>query len=165
MADVAAIAHINYTSWQETYLGIIDDAYLASISVEQCEKKWTSFFERPNTNKLLLVVEYEGSVVGYCCAGKASELFYGCEAEVYALYLLKRYQGRGFGKQLFLAAIKQLDERSYRSVCLYVLHDNITIDFYRSFKPDVEEIRNIKIGDREYEEAGLGWSSLHEFFK
>ena len=49
------------------------------------------------------------------------------------MYLLKEYQGNGYGKQLFLFGIKELLQRGYKDIILNVLEGNKTIYFYEKF--------------------------------
>lgn len=158
--DTKALAFINYTSWQETYRGIIDDSFLDTLNIENLNGKWQSFFNG-DPNKILLVVENENNeVIGYCCAGMARMNKNNFQSEIYALYLLKTYHHRGWGKQLFINAINELQRLGFNSCHLYVLKDNPSVNFYRLFEPGYEQLEKKKIGEKEYDEIIMGWKDF-----
>jgi len=165
VADVDSISNVNYQSWQETYRGIVDDKFLDRLSAEQYKtRKWLPFLSNTVPHRFMFVVENdEGIVVGYCCAGRAQKSLGDIDAELYALYLLRQYHGKGIGRALFTKSINELKERGFKACCLYVLRDNPTVNFYRSFKPDVEGSIIVELGDKEYTELAFGWSDLKMF--
>ncbi len=156
--DALAIATVQYHGWQHTYHGIINQAYLDSLSIE----KGVDFTKRllASTQPVTIVMENtEGAVIGYISGGKNRAEELPCDGEIYALYVLKQYHGHGLGKQLFIEAVAQLLKRGYQSVCVFVLKDNPAVGFYKSFKPNLEVTVKASIGNEKYKELGLGWSN------
>lgn len=113
---------VHWKSWQETYTGLIDEQYLANQSLDKCRdiaRRWPE-----NT----LVAELDGTIVGFSCYGKDDS----GAGEVIAIYLLKEYQGHGFGRKLMDATMGKLDGRS--PITLYVLKGNVhAIGFYEHY--------------------------------
>lgn len=160
--DAAAIAYVQYTGWQETYRGIINDAFLDAMSLENSIERWKKNLQR-TTAFMDVMTNSEGEVIAYISGGKNRPGALACEAEIYALYLLKKYHGLGLGKQIFVHGVNHLSALGYRSFCLYVLKENPTILFYKKFNPDVEDIKKERIGEEEYDDVGLGWSDINKF--
>lgn len=109
-------AYVHYTSWQETYAGLIDAEYLAGITLEKCEKiarKWPDH---------LLVAKEGERVIGFAGYGPyRDDTMPGC-GEVYAIYVLRQYHGQGVGPALMQEALARLTD--YDRVAVWVLRGN-----------------------------------------
>lgn len=159
--DAEGIAFVNYTSWNETYRGLIDEVYLNSLTLGFYEKKWQRIINTRSAEGFTRVLKTaEGTLIGYCSGGRAREAFHKAEGEIYALYLLKQHQGKGLGAQLFLDGINQLQQFGHSSCSLFVLKDNPTVNFYRKFQPDIIEPAKVKIDQQEYDDLGMVWSDI-----
>jgi ribosomal protein S18 acetylase RimI-like enzyme len=100
LQDAKGIALVHVTAWQESYKGIIAQNVLDDLSGEQHLLSWIkSLQDSPEEHFVACVNE---NIIGFCRAGPArSDLGKG---EIYALYILNAYKGRGVGYQLFSAA-------------------------------------------------------------
>lgn len=141
-ADMLGKAYVHWQSWQETYRGLIDDGYLDKVmTLAKCEAIARRFPQN------LWVAKDGERVVGFVGCGAAREG--GGDAacgEVYAIYVLREYQGRGVGWALMQTAMAQL--RGYDRVMLWVLRGNErAIRFYEryGFVLDGEE-KDVVIG-------------------
>ncbi len=136
-------AYVHWKSWHEAYPGLVDQGYLDNLTLEKCEKiayGWTDG---------LIVAKDNGRVIGFVGFGDR-----GDEApdtgEIFALYVLSEYHGKGVAQQLMKAGLDQLN--SYPKICLWVLKDNKrAIRFYQKcgFVPDGEELVSSNIGATE----------------
>ncbi len=118
--------YVHYRSWQETYDGLIDPNYLATVTLEKC----TSIANRFPDN--VLVAKDGDRVVGFAAYGSYRDNTLPDHGEIYALYVLREYQGRGLGYRLMCAAMKNLSK--YPSVALWVLKGNEkAIRFYQKY--------------------------------
>ncbi len=162
--DAPGIAFVQQDAWQKTYKGIVADSYLDAMNIEERVERWKSYLKAESVlgfNCVMLNAEHH--VIGMVGGGKSRSTEINCEAEIYALYLLKEYQGQGLGKKLFLYAIQRLMEMNFTSCCLYVLTQNPTLHFYKKFMPDKELPLKIEIGGVEYDETLLGWADMSIF--
>ncbi len=84
--------------------------------------------------------------VGYGDRGKEAPE----TGEIFALYVLSEFYGKGVAQQLMNAGLERL--KSYQEICLWVLRENKrAIRFYEKcgFEPDGEEMISPLIGASE----------------
>lgn len=157
--DALAIATVQYHGWQQTYRGIIADSYLDNMTLEKGHKNWQYNLQNPK-GTINVMEDPQGRVIAFSGAGRCRTKEFDCDAELYALYLLKEYQGQGLGRKMFMYEVQNLIKSGYKSFFVYVLAANPSVGFYRSFKPDNERLLLTKIADNEYDELCLGWSNM-----
>ena len=134
-AEIKGKAYVHWKSWHEAYSGIISQEYLDKLTLEKCEKM--AFSWPDNT----IVAEDNGKVIGFVCYGDRGE-----EApdagEIFALYVLADYYGKGVGQQLMAEGLAHINH--FPQVRLWVLKENKrAIRFYEKcrFHPDgIEKI-------------------------
>ena len=121
-ADLRGKAYVHWKAWQETYRGLIDDDYLdRTMTLAHCEA-----IARRGGQKIWVAKDGE-RVIGFVSYG-ASRDGLPC-GEVYAIYVLRAYQGRGVGRALLRHAIEALREND--RIVLWVLRGNTrAIGFY-----------------------------------
>lgn len=129
--DADGKAYVHYQSWQETYAGLIDPAYLQAHTLEKCmriARRW------PDN---LLVAKDGDRVIGFAGYGKYRDDSLPDCGEIHALYVLRDYHHRRVGYGLLSAAMERL--AAYPRVALWVLSGNENaIRFYEryGFVPD-----------------------------
>ena len=68
--DAAGIARVHVRSWQEAYAGIVPEAYLAALDVDQRASEWASYLREGPSDQVLTWVALSGSsVVGFVTVG------------------------------------------------------------------------------------------------
>ena len=133
--EIRGKALVHYTAWKEAYSGIIDQAFLDNINLEQYTE--TAYKFRDNT----IIAKKDDQVIGF------SEFYtkYRGEdlddtSEVGGLYILRSYYGQGLGYNLMQHALLELKDTPRTAV--WVLKDNLrAINFYKKcgFIPDNTE--------------------------
>jgi GNAT superfamily N-acetyltransferase len=83
--------------------------------------------------------------------------------ELYAIYLLEGYRGRGIGQKLALNLVEKLVEDGYNSMLVWVLAKNPYREFYEKLGGVYVRSQQIEIGGASFEEAAYGWKSLDGF--
>ena len=110
--EIRGKAHVHHACWHDTYKGLVDDGYLAALTPEKCEQLGYRWREN------ILVAKDGARVVGFVGYGQSDLAGYG---EIFALYVLKEYRGRGIGARLLAAGKERLKAGKY---CLWALKEN-----------------------------------------
>ena len=106
------------------------------------------------------VLQFGDKVAGYANYGRnrARSLFY--EGEVYELYLRPEYQGLGFGRRLFNAARKDLQQSGLRSLVVWALSDNEpAVSFYRTLGGRAVARSSEKFGSKTLDKVAYAWQA------
>lgn len=166
--DAAAIARVHVESWRTTYAGIIPDSYLAALSVERREDFWRSILATPSAERCNYVAVNEaGEIAGFAGGGpeRGNDPVY--KGELYAIYLLQQYQGRGAGKGLVRAVVDQLLAEGFQTMLIWVLSNNPARGFYEALGGRLLEGREkeIVIAEKRLVEVAYGWEDIGALFK
>lgn len=131
--DAYQVAYVAAHSWYETYKGFMPDEYLENRikNIDESAIKTKNFILN---NPRYLVATYNEKVVGICYYSESQNNDYPNSGLLGALYVLKEYQGKNIGKNLFKMAIKNLKEMGFNSMYLECLQGNKTINFYKHFQ-------------------------------
>ena len=113
--EIKGKAYVQYKAWHEAYPGIVDPEALEKLTLEKCEE--IAFRYRDG----LIVAKDKDHVIGFVGYGNREEEPSDM-GEVFSLYVLKEYYGKGVGKRLMEAALIELKE--YPQICLWVLKEN-----------------------------------------
>ncbi len=160
--DAAGIARVHVDSWRSTYKDMISDELLANLSYERRAQGWKEILKNSHNNGFVYVAENEpGEIVGFVSAGPGQAGEPEFKGEVYAIYLLQQFQGKGLGRMLMEAAIKELQSRGVSSMLLWVLKDNLpSCRFYEALGGRYVKEKPIKIGEQTFTEVAYGWKDL-----
>jgi L-amino acid N-acyltransferase YncA len=130
LADIPAIAKIHVEAWNKTYIDLMPESYLRSITVEQRELLWHRIITQNRSS--LFVATLATKVAGFVCFGpNRDNPEQTTVAEIYAIYVEPTHWRHGVGKMLLQECLACLRTTSYRSVMLWVLKGNsIGTNFY-----------------------------------
>ena len=159
--DASQLARINIASWRTTYRGLIADEILDGMTFAKYLEKWEqTLASQANGDTFCFAAENgSGEVIGYSVCGKNRHEKLPFDAELFAIYLLKEYQGQGIGKNLFLTSVEEFRQRNISSFLLFVLSSNTASrKFYESFQPDFTANETITIENGQYCDICYGWS-------
>jgi len=126
--DADAIAHVHVQAWRTTYAGIVPEAYLDGLDESKRAASWR---EQLINHVEVFVADSDDEIVGFACGGLIREPLPGCDAELYAIYVLKHAQGRGIGTALLEAVTESLRASGLRSMAVWVLERNASSSFYQ----------------------------------
>ena len=124
-AEIRGKAYVHWKCWQETYRGMVSQAYLDRFTLEKSEENAFRWLDN------ILVAKDGERVIGFVGYGD-----HGAEepdvGEIFALYVLPEYQGMGIGWRLMEAGLKELS--AFPKICLWALRDNArAIRFYEKW--------------------------------
>ncbi|MER2295393.1 MAG: GNAT family N-acetyltransferase [Desemzia incerta] len=156
--DIKGLAKVNVDSWRTTYKNIVPDTYLDSMSYDLREK---SFQKALDDEQVIVYLAEDEEVVGYIIGGKNREIeeFPAYEGELYALYILKEFHGRGIGKELVSKLFDELKAREIQHVMVKVLKDNPAKLFYQRLGAKYVDVTCFEISHSKLAEEVYGWEN------
>ena len=122
--EIRGKAYVHWKSWQETYPGMVDAGYLQRLTLESCEERafrWTSD---------TWVAKLDGKVVGFAAFGVSREA--PGAGELYALYVLRDFQGQQIGRRLMQLCLQELS-RCERIYVWALAANEKALEFYERF--------------------------------
>lgn len=129
--DCDSIASIVTIAWNETYKGIVPDWFLEELKNNESERAKKTFDEFDINNNNQLVLEVDNQVVGFVNYGKSDDVSYENCGEIFALYIIGKYKGNGFGKKLVEEAKKELKLLGFDKMIIACLKGNPSNEFYK----------------------------------
>lgn len=132
LEDIPVLADLQVRAWQETYgewlpAGLLEKA----VMDREFEEMWRVVLKYAGKkDRTFLLLDGAGEAAGFASAGPARENDLGHDQEVYALYLLRRIQGQGYGRILWQSVRDHLNSGGFY---LWSLCGNPTGQFYEHF--------------------------------
>ena len=144
--DAYGVEYVSSHSWKETYWDYMPHDYLENRvqTIEQKVERATNLLKNTNT---YYVVEIDNQVIGILHYKESQNEKYKGYGYLESIYVLKKYQGLGIGKELFKIAIKGLIDMGYNKMYLECLQGNDTINFYKKYGGKVIETIDFPIKD------------------
>jgi len=162
LSDAKGIAKVHVDSWKTTYKNIVSDQYLKNLTYESRDRLWENNI--PNGG-VYVAENKEGEIVGFSSGGlERSGNYHGFEGELYAIYILKEYQGNGIGKALVKPIIEEITELGLNSMLVLVLKDNISRLFYESLGGKKIDSVEVEISEKKLTEIVYGWEDIRNIF-
>lgn len=118
--DLYKISKIYEESWKFAYQGIIPQDYLDKIGVGS----WIGSITSSRRYNLVMIENDE--YIGVVSFGQSRSIEFSDMGEIYSIYFLPEYVGKGFGTKLMQAVFKELKKQGYQTIYLWVLDDNIS---------------------------------------
>ncbi len=140
-ADIPAISRAYAQSWRETYTGIAPKLFLEGMTEAAAAQIFQQSLQPNSFSYFLYVAEVENEIAGFVDGGKERGRPQSGEGEIYAIYLLKKFQGKGVGRELFRAALGRLRQSGLSPAVVWVLEKNPYRQFYESMKGRLDSDR------------------------
>ena len=155
--DLADVAAIHVSAWQQAYIGQVPQDYLDGLDIKTRQKKWEELFNKQTAeNKDLYLALQDGKVVGFIAFGPSRDD--SAQGEIYAVYLLQEAWGSGAGYALFKTAARILLKNGYDGAHLWVLDTNQrAIQSYAKWGGIVDQrlVKNDDIGGQTIKEIAI----------
>lgn len=129
-ADAGAIARAHATAWRETYTGMLPQAMVDGLTIDEAHDRWAAK-TAPNSGTGVFVAEADGAVVGFAAGCPAMDPDMGTGGVLDFLYIVKAGQGMGFGRALTEAVGADLYGQGFADMGVVVHADNPAREFYR----------------------------------
>lgn len=146
--DCGQIAHVVTVSWNETYSGIVSNDFLETLKKNEPERVQNSISKFDENDNHQFVLEIGNKVVGFINVGPSEEKEYDKCGEIYAIYIMNDYKGKGYGKKLFEAGKNELKSMGFDKMIIGCLKENPSNSFYM-------HLGGIYIKDRMFERLQL----------
>jgi ribosomal protein S18 acetylase RimI-like enzyme len=162
LRDAAAIAEVRVESWRATYRGVIPDAYLDGMRVEDSKSLWLRILGSPTGEKrLVFVAEDASGVLGFSAAMKLSEPKFNVLAELTGIYLKPQAQRLGIGRKLLAAAARACIAENAPDMLVWVITQNEAArKFYENLGAQLMAGQPFIWDGLELHETGYVWPDL-----
>lgn len=150
--DIQQIATIQVVTWQQSYQNILAPEYLSTMTIASQQEMWAYIFT--STRHHIFVCEEDGQILGFLVIGQERNQNIDIDLEIYALYVLPQYQQQGVGTLLFKQAIVYLQSQQAKSIIIWVLAKNPSIDFFRQ-QAQIERQERVQLGQQSHIELGF----------
>lgn len=144
--DALGISIVNVYTWKTTYSGLIPEEFINSRIKKVAEIAERNKNEMEN-NDNFIVATVGNTIVGFASYGESSEEEFINAGEIYAIYVLSGFQGKGIGKKIFRACIEELKKSRFGSVVINCLKGNNSLEFYKHMGAKIIGEREDKIKD------------------
>ena len=146
--DCKSIANIVTISWNETYQDIVPKWFLDELKNNEEERAKKSYDEFDKNNNNQLVLEVDNKVVGFVNYGISEDEEYQNCGEIFALYIIAKYKGNGFGRKLVEEVKKEFKQQGINKMIIACLKGNPSNEFYK-------HIGGLYVKDRIYKRLNL----------
>lgn len=167
--DADSIAKVVVDTWRTTYIGIVPQHYLDSLSYELIAGRWQE--RLANIDQIwpgwfIFVAEDDsGSVVGFAGGGPSQDSGLDFTGELGFIYLLNSYQRQGTGRRLLTTITLKLKEQGYNNMMVWVFSANPYRAFYEALGGHQVAERYVDKYEGHLAETAYGWRDLSVFEK
>lgn len=158
--DAAAIAHVHVEAWRTAYREIMPAAFLDSLSEKERRDAWHELLTKDAPEEFNIVAESDGSIVGFARGGPERTSDPDFAGELYGIYLLEEFRGRGIGRALFQTSAERLITLGMDSMKVWVLRDNPSRAFYERLGGVLVGEGTHTIGEMQMPQVAYGWTRL-----
>ncbi|MFO1396158.1 MAG: GNAT family N-acetyltransferase [Burkholderiales bacterium] len=160
-ADAARIAQVRVDAWRTTYKGMIPEAYLAGMTVEDSTAHWDRILNAaPNTTNVFVAVAGD-EVVGFAAGLMLEEPKFGINAELSAVYLVREAQRAGVGTRLVAAVAAAQQAHGANGLIVWVIEGNKPARaFYENLGAELLVEQPFTWDGMDLVEAGYGFRDL-----
>jgi len=157
--DVPAIAKVHVLSWKESFVGIVPDAFLERLTIENRVEAFAKRFGEENYR--MYVAEFDGAgAVGFADVGDPRYDVGNYDAELYAIYLFREFQGKGIGALLFERIKEFLVDQGKSSMYLLALEVSPYRPFYEKMGGKLVGKRPVQLMNIDFNAVVYGWERL-----
>ena len=122
--DARAIATVRIDTWRTAYRGLVPDAYLDAMDVEQSVALWERVLGAQASAASVFVADDDGEVVGFAAANALPEPRHGLDAELSAVYVRRAFQHAGIGRRLVDAVARAQRAHGAAGLIVWVIAGN-----------------------------------------
>jgi len=160
-SDAEGIDAVRIRAWNETYRGIMPDAFLDALSKESRVEAWRKRLVEPQDRWTFCVACDGAEIVGFADSGPARDVALTTDGEVYAINLMMRATRKGLGTRLMKATADGLINHGFKNVGLWVIEQNLGARwFYESLGGSPAARHEQVFGGKTLTEIGYVWRDV-----
>jgi ribosomal protein S18 acetylase RimI-like enzyme len=159
--DTSALAHAYIECLKSAYSGIIYPEDLNDIPVARVEAQLRRWFS--GGAAVLAGIHKRDGLVGFIAAGESDGAQPDFPAEIYAHCVAEDYQGRGLGRRLLAAAAREMNDRRFGAMIVWLPVKNAATGFYEKLGGRRVATRPMVVEGKNLEGVGYGWRDLSTF--
>lgn len=166
--DALDIAKVHVDTWRSTYRGIVPSSFLDNMSYEEGERRWLTHLRNAEIDgkRCFFVAEDElGHIVGFISGGFNRDDDPVYMGELYAIYILQAYHGRGIGQKLVLALVEKLLQMGIETMLLWVFAVNPARKFYEALGGQLVRESTFELEGVIVNEVAYGWLDIRTLLK
>lgn len=158
--DIMMIASVIVETWRSTFRGLISDAFLDAMSIEEQAVRHARRMRVADVFHLVAVDMSTNRVIGFANYGKARSMPPRFDRELYALYILKQFQGAGIGSALVRSVAAHCRELGGASLFAWVLSSNPNRAFYERLGAIAVGQGQVSLGGDNHDQTAYRWDNL-----
>jgi GNAT superfamily N-acetyltransferase len=160
--DAPAIARVRIDCWRQTYRGLIPDAYLDGMDVDDSIALWERVLTAADAGRAnVFVADNGGDVVGFAAGHGLAEPRHGLDAELTAVYIRREFQRGGIGRRLVAAVAGAQRDCGAHGLIVWVIAGN------KNARAFYEQLGGVLLVQQPFEwdgvplvEAGYGFDDI-----
>lgn len=157
--DMPQIGRLLVNAWRSAFRGILDDAFLASMSAENQAQQHARRLGLPGVSYRIAVHQRDG-VVGLATFGPARDHIPPHIQELYSLYVAPAQQGQGIGTALVRAMAEHCRAGNIEAVFAWTLRDNPYQGFYEKLGAWPSRTGTVSLAGRSYHQTAYLWDDI-----
>src|SRR6476620_1610483 len=156
-SDARAVAAAHDEAWRTAYQGIIPGLELERLINRRGAAWWDGSIRKGSRISLFV---FGDAIAGYANYGRNRARSLNFDGEIYEIYLRPQYQGLGFGRRLFSAARKDLNQSGLKSMVVWALSDNEpAMEFYRALGGRAVARSSERFGAKTLDKVAYAWQA------
>ena len=158
VADSFGVAQVHVKSWRESFAGLVPQSFLDNMTVE---KRAKAFANRAGAGfyKMFLAETQEG-VLGFMDVGEPRDRELSYDAELYAIYILKEFQRKGIGQELFRLGVGAAVAAGMNSMYLLALEVSPYRPFYEKLGGKLAGRKVVALDGVDFSAVIYAWDKL-----
>lgn len=158
--DLMTIASVLVRTWRATFRGIISDAYLDAMTVEDQAIRHARRMRLPGSFIMVAADMTDDRVIGFANCGKARGMPPAFDRELYELYLLPEFHGAGLGSALVRSVAGHCRDTGGSSLFAWVLKGNPNRVFYERLGARAVGEGRVSVGRESLDQVAYRWDDL-----
>ncbi|SDN22637.1 GNAT family N-acetyltransferase [Alkalicoccus daliensis] len=161
--DAAGIAHLHVDNWLANYKDILPEKALRTWTYQEREARWKKSIKSAiSGGNMTFVAEQNNSIIGFVLSGtmRDERLRMRYSGEVYGLFVNKKFQRQGLGRELLNTSFLHLKNQHHEKAAMWTLSENVCRSFFQKTGADKVYDTPVEIGGKTYTNIAYAWEEI-----